>query len=337
MDFVDYYRILNVPRTADTKLIERAYRKCALHAHPDKVVATSTTATTHTSFHELTEAYRCLQNPELRKEYDAKYDNVILQSLRHGDTTQHTTSNNHTGIHNNPHRPSAVLEGMLEAVRSQERHYANESKKWEDLFQINRDGSVQRRKDGHKRPSSCIPSTFGVSSHSLKGKVLSTFRDSTSQRSGGGGGTATTVFSRPTSAIGTTMLSIPRPQSSMERKPPVPLRPRSTTSAAHRTPTTTTSDHHLPPPCPPRKSSASLQSCLAPSPHLENHTTNTGVSGGGGGDNVTLGPILGNGLSRPSSRQCPLPRYVSPLELHTQPRTSSSSRQRLRSNSANFT
>lgn len=33
---IDYYRVLQVPRTADEKLIKSSYRRLALLKHPDK-------------------------------------------------------------------------------------------------------------------------------------------------------------------------------------------------------------------------------------------------------------------------------------------------------------
>ncbi|KAI6155914.1 hypothetical protein BKA82DRAFT_138116 [Pisolithus tinctorius] len=59
----DYYKVLDVPRDADTKTIKKAFRKAAMTAHPDKGGSEAKMAA-------VNEAYEVLSNPELRQRFD---------------------------------------------------------------------------------------------------------------------------------------------------------------------------------------------------------------------------------------------------------------------------
>jgi molecular chaperone DnaJ len=62
----DYYEILGVPRDAGAEDIKRAYRKLALHYHPDRNKAKDA----EDRFKEITEAYAVLSHPDKRRQYD---------------------------------------------------------------------------------------------------------------------------------------------------------------------------------------------------------------------------------------------------------------------------
>lgn len=62
----DYYQVLGVARDADAAAVKSAYRKMARKYHPD--VNKSPDASE--KFHEATEAYEVLSDPEKRKMYD---------------------------------------------------------------------------------------------------------------------------------------------------------------------------------------------------------------------------------------------------------------------------
>ncbi|XP_067626250.1 dnaJ homolog shv [Eurosta solidaginis] len=62
----DFYKILNVRKTATTNEIKKAYRKLAKELHPDKNKDPSTSE----KFQELGAAYEALSDPEKRKTYD---------------------------------------------------------------------------------------------------------------------------------------------------------------------------------------------------------------------------------------------------------------------------
>lgn len=65
----NYYKILNVPRTASAKEIKKAYRSLALRWHPDKVTEDDKEKA-EKMFHDIGEAYEVLSDDELRSKYD---------------------------------------------------------------------------------------------------------------------------------------------------------------------------------------------------------------------------------------------------------------------------
>lgn len=62
----DYYEVLGVSRSASPEEIKRAYRKAALHYHPDRNKSPDAEA----KFKEAAEAYEVLSDPEKRNRYD---------------------------------------------------------------------------------------------------------------------------------------------------------------------------------------------------------------------------------------------------------------------------
>lgn len=67
MQYQDYYKILDVPRSADEKAIRKAYRKLAQKFHPD----VNSNKNAEDKLKEINEAYEVLKDPEKRKRYDA--------------------------------------------------------------------------------------------------------------------------------------------------------------------------------------------------------------------------------------------------------------------------
>lgn len=63
---VDFYRVLDVSRSADAREIKSAYRKKAKQYHPDANPGKDTTE----KFQEINRAYEVLNNPDLKKKYD---------------------------------------------------------------------------------------------------------------------------------------------------------------------------------------------------------------------------------------------------------------------------
>ena len=66
----DYYKILEVPKTASKKDISKSYRKLSMKYHPDK----STEPNSETKYRDVTEAYGVLNDEEKRRKYDAGED-----------------------------------------------------------------------------------------------------------------------------------------------------------------------------------------------------------------------------------------------------------------------
>ncbi len=77
MDFIDYYKILGVDKSASEADIKKAYRKLARKYHPD---LNPNDADAKKKFQQINEANEVLSDPEKRKKYD-KYG----QDWQHGE------------------------------------------------------------------------------------------------------------------------------------------------------------------------------------------------------------------------------------------------------------
>ena len=77
MEFIDYYKTLDLPKSATADDIKKAYRKLARQYHPD---TNQKDTTAHKKFQEINEANEVLSDPEKRKKYD-KYG----KDWQHGD------------------------------------------------------------------------------------------------------------------------------------------------------------------------------------------------------------------------------------------------------------
>jgi DnaJ-class molecular chaperone len=64
----DYYKVLEISKSASTREIKKAYRKLAVKYHPDKNPQNKEEA--EEKFKEVAEAYEVLSDEELRKKYD---------------------------------------------------------------------------------------------------------------------------------------------------------------------------------------------------------------------------------------------------------------------------
>ncbi len=67
MDFIDYYKILAIEKTASEVDIKKAYRKLARKLHPD---LNPNDKEAHKNFQAINEAHEVLSDPEKRKKYD---------------------------------------------------------------------------------------------------------------------------------------------------------------------------------------------------------------------------------------------------------------------------
>jgi DnaJ-class molecular chaperone len=87
----DYYAILSVPRDADRKKIQRAYRALARRCHPDLC-----TEADHEQFTEVHEAYETLGDDKQRQQYDRALAQAQTCSWRHAFSS--TLSKHYTGV-----------------------------------------------------------------------------------------------------------------------------------------------------------------------------------------------------------------------------------------------
>ena len=67
MDLLDYYKILEVGKDADSEAIKKSYRRLAMLYHPDKNPGDKAA---EEKFKEIAEAYTVLGDEEKRKKYD---------------------------------------------------------------------------------------------------------------------------------------------------------------------------------------------------------------------------------------------------------------------------
>ncbi len=67
MDFIDYYKILEIDKKASEEDIKKAYRKLARKLHPD---LNPNDKEAHKRFQQINEANQVLSDPEKRKKYD---------------------------------------------------------------------------------------------------------------------------------------------------------------------------------------------------------------------------------------------------------------------------
>lgn len=67
---MDHYRTLQVVRTAEPEVIERAYKALSLKYHPDRASSENRASATR-RMQQINEAYAVLRDLDKRREYDA--------------------------------------------------------------------------------------------------------------------------------------------------------------------------------------------------------------------------------------------------------------------------
>ncbi|CAA7266573.1 unnamed protein product [Cyclocybe aegerita] len=73
--FPDYYKLLNVPKSATQEEIRQAYKKESLRTHPDRLASATPAEKRETTerFQAVADAYYVLSDPKRRQEYDNLY------------------------------------------------------------------------------------------------------------------------------------------------------------------------------------------------------------------------------------------------------------------------
>lgn len=97
MDFIDYYKILEIQKTASEADIKGAYRKMARKYHPD---VNPNNKDAERKFKEINEANEVLSDPEKRKKYDAygkdwKHADAFEEAKKQQGQSQRTGSRQH--------------------------------------------------------------------------------------------------------------------------------------------------------------------------------------------------------------------------------------------------
>jgi DnaJ-class molecular chaperone len=120
MDFVDYYKILGVSKTATQDEIKKAYRKLARKMHPD---LNPNDKEAHKKFQEINEANEVLSDPEKRKKYDQygkdwQHADQFEQARQSGQRSRNTVVQ-HFPTMMKEHFPTS-LNRFLEALQEEE-------------------------------------------------------------------------------------------------------------------------------------------------------------------------------------------------------------------------
>jgi len=93
MDFIDYYKILEISKTATPKDIKNAYRKLARKYHPD---LNPNDKDAKNNFQKINEANEVLSDPEKRKKYD-KYGKDWQHADKFEEASQYRRQTSNTG------------------------------------------------------------------------------------------------------------------------------------------------------------------------------------------------------------------------------------------------
>ena len=94
MDFIDYYEVLGLKKTATNDDIRKAYRRLARKFHPD---VNPDDKEANKKFQQINEANEVLSDPEKRKKYDQygkdwQHADAFEKERQHQDRTQRTYS-----------------------------------------------------------------------------------------------------------------------------------------------------------------------------------------------------------------------------------------------------
>lgn len=101
MDFIDYYKILEIPRTASDDDIKKAYRKLARKYHPD---VNPKNKEAESKFKQINEANEVLSDAEKRRKYDAygkdwKQADAFEEAKKQQGQTHRASGQQHSGAY----------------------------------------------------------------------------------------------------------------------------------------------------------------------------------------------------------------------------------------------
>jgi len=98
---LDYYKLLNIRRTANSEEVKKAYRLAALFWHPDK----NKSPQAHQKFIDISEAYNILIDPHRRVVYDELFQSEMEINLTPKPNASH---------HSQKHKQSTYEEWVRE-------------------------------------------------------------------------------------------------------------------------------------------------------------------------------------------------------------------------------
>lgn len=84
---MDYYEVLNIPKTATSEEIKIAYRKLAKKYHPD---VNPGNKNAEEKFKKINEAYTVLSDPEKRKMYDSGFFSTSYQNTQRANQSRNS-------------------------------------------------------------------------------------------------------------------------------------------------------------------------------------------------------------------------------------------------------
>ncbi|XP_058835566.1 dnaJ homolog subfamily B member 6 isoform X2 [Topomyia yanbarensis] len=192
---VDYYKVLDVARTATDAEIKKAYKKLALRWHPDK--NPDNPEESNRRFKEISEAYEVLSDEKKRRIYDqyGKEGLMTNGSERYHHNTRHRRHNG-GGIHDE----FDIFGGFPFTFRDPEEVFREffGGSPFEEIFRVTSHHNG-RRSNGtsngqrHSHPQNVISSPF--MSPFMSFNLMDEFfnADPMAHRGGGGGGGFTSI------------------------------------------------------------------------------------------------------------------------------------------------
>ena len=105
-DFVDYYEVLGVYKSATSDEITKAFRKLSRKYHPD----ISSEENAEEIFKRITEAYEVLNNVEKRHDYDLNYEYLKSKKEKNNQGSYHSY-NSEAGNYKDNNSGASKFEG----------------------------------------------------------------------------------------------------------------------------------------------------------------------------------------------------------------------------------
>lgn len=114
MEYKDYYKIMEVERSATPEEIKRAYRRLARKYHPD----VSKEANAEEKFKELGEAYEVLKDPQKRSQYDQYGEYWKHQGQQQTHSQAGHRANQGGGYHHQSFHENIDMAGFEDFIQS---------------------------------------------------------------------------------------------------------------------------------------------------------------------------------------------------------------------------